>query len=99
MNFRLKKINGCKLHDIAGIHAQALPGGILPNLCHKFLGNYQKRVSLDESQFIFGAYSEGELLGSCLVSTKQFGVFGAVFNFGGCQHYLGRCYVSLIRST
>ena len=83
MDWYLKKITECDIYKVVNIHIESLSNDILPSLGVNVLNKYYKRVISDEAQLIFGAYSEDELLGFCLISTSPVGLFSAVFNFDG----------------
>ncbi len=79
----IKKISINELSDVVNIHSAALPDDVLPSLGKTLLTKFYQSAIEDCSQRIFGGFSDGRLLGYCLISKRHLGLMKLFFSFQG----------------
>lgn len=80
---RIEKIKINVLDELVNIHSAALPEDVLPSMGKTLLINYYKNAITDPSQLIIGGWSDGNLLGFCLISQKHLGLLNIFMSIHG----------------
>lgn len=83
MNWTIRKISVDECKKVVDIHLESLPEDVLPSLGRNVLKKYYEKVVSDKAQMIFGAFSDDQLLGFCLLSSKPVGLFRLFLNLDG----------------
>jgi ribosomal protein S18 acetylase RimI-like enzyme len=83
MDRKIKILSSDELEDVVKIHMAALPDDVLPNLGRGILIDYYKGLLADKSQHLFGVVSDKQVLGFCLLSIGQVGLWRLLLNFRG----------------